>query len=113
MLGSDQKLRHNKDFIRVFKQGKRHSSGGVLLSYAKKFNNETKVGFVVSKKYSPLAVKRNKQRRILQAVTQKLYPTLKPGFDIVICYTNHNKVLPYKDALVILKELFNKSHLIK
>jgi len=112
MLKSQQRLRKNSDFIKVFEQGKRHSFGGILLFYASNKLDHTRIGFVISKKFSPLAVRRNWQRRVLQSVMHSLYPNLKPGFDIVITYTNHNKVLPFKDALNTLTELFTKTNLI-
>jgi len=112
MLKSQQRLRHNRDFTRVFKQGKRHSFGGVLLSYGSNNLTYSRIGFVISKKYSPSAVRRNWQRRILQSAVYSLYPRIKPGFDIVISYTNRDKVLPYKDALSALVELFTKTNLI-
>lgn len=110
MLKSNQRLCHNQDFMKVFK-GKRHSLGGVLLYYRKNNLSTTRIGFVISKKYSLLAVRRNKQRRILQSAIQTIYPTILPGFDIVLSYTNHNKVLPYRDAVVILTELLKKTKL--
>jgi len=108
MLKSHQRLRNNKDFTQVFKHGKRRSFNGVLLSYTPNTFEHTRIGFVVSKKYSRLAVHRNRQRRILQSAVRSLYPQLRPGFDIIVSYTNHNKVLPYKNALDTLKELFTK-----
>jgi len=112
MLKTKQRLRHDRDFIQVFKKGKRHSLGGVLLYY--KTNNlpHTRIGFVVSKKYSPLAVKRNRQRRILQHALEKLYPKIIPGHDIIISYTNRDKVLPYRDAVSILETILHKIKLI-
>lgn len=112
MLKSKQRLRKNKDFVRVFKQGKRHYFGGVLLSYIQNDVDQTRVGFVVSKKYSSLAVHRNKQRRILQSAMSHLYPKLKPGFDIVISYTNNDKMLLYKDARIVLTKLLTQTNII-
>lgn len=111
MLKSNYRLCHNQDFMEVFKKGKRHSLGGVLLYYKRNNLSDTRIGFVISKKYSLLAVKRNKQRRILQSAVQAIYPTIMPGFDIVLSYTNHNKVLSYEDAINILTELFKKTKL--
>jgi len=112
MLESQQRLRNNKDFIRIFKRGKRHSFGGVLLSYKSNNLDYSRIGFVISKKYSLLAVRRNWQRRILQSVVRSIYPNIRPGFDIVVSYTNRDKVLPYKGALGVLTELFTKTNLI-
>ncbi len=112
MLKSQQRLRNNKDFTRVFKQGKRHSFSGVLLSYIPNNMEHSRIGFVIGKKYSPLAVRRNRQRRILQSAILSISSQLKPGFDIVIYYTNRDKVLPYKDASIALTKLFTKTNLI-
>jgi len=112
MLRLQQRLRHNKDFIQVFKKGKRHSLGGVLLSYRQNNLDYTRIGFVISKKYSLSAARRNRQRRILQSASRSLYPLITPGFDIVLSYTNNNDVLPYKDAVVILTRLLRKTKLL-
>jgi ribonuclease P protein component len=112
MLNTQQRLKTNKDFIQVFKTGKRHSNSGVLLSYRSNDLPLTRIGFVISKKFSPLAVKRNRQRRILQAAVRELYPQIQKGFDVVISYTNRDKVLSYKDALDILHKLFTEANLI-
>ncbi len=112
MLKSQQRLRNNKDFVCVFQHGKRQYFDGILLYYRSNSLNYSRIGFVVSKKYSHLAVCRNRQRRILQNIAHHLYPKIKPGFDIIISYTNHDKVLPYRNALHILIELFTKTNLI-
>ena len=111
MLESSQRLCHNRDYIDVFKKGKRHSSGGVLLYYKKNNLPFTRIGFIVSKKYSNLAVARNKQRRILQSASRALYPHITPGFDIIISYTNKNKVLSYKDAITLLTHILKQKKL--
>ena len=112
MLDRPKRLQHNKDFIRVFKHGKRHFHGGVLLSFRVNHEQCSRIGFVVSKKYSLLAVNRNKQRRIIQAAIENLYPQIKPSFDIIISYTNRDKVLTYREACKILTALLNDASLL-
>lgn len=40
-------------------------------------------GFIVSKKVSPVAVKRNKVKRQLRAGIEQFLPRIKPGYDIL------------------------------
>ncbi|XLQ20638.1 MAG: ribonuclease P protein component [Candidatus Moraniibacteriota bacterium] len=112
MLGRTKRLRHNKDFIRVFKHGKRHFHSGVLLSFRVNHEKCSRIGFIVGKKHSLLAVNRNRQRRILQSVMTELYPQIKPGFDIIISYTNRDKVLTYKEAYEILVTMLHDISLL-
>jgi len=99
--------------MQVFKNGKRHFYGGVLLSYRPNNLTNSRVGFAIGKKYSLSAVARNRQKRILRSVTEQIYTSILPGFDIVISYTNRDKVLPYKEALEIISKLLSKADLIK
>lgn len=112
MLSARNRLRHNNDFTHVLKKGKRHYFGGVLLYYADNTLDRSRIGFIVSKKHSPSAVKRNYQRRILQHAIHNLLPQIAPGKDIVISYTNHGKVLPYKEACSILLNALDKNNLL-
>lgn len=112
MLSKDHRLRYNNDILRVLRNGKRHYFSGVLLYYIDNSLDQSRISFVVSKKTSSLAVKRNFQKRILRHVVQKLLPQITPGKDIVISYTNHNKMLPYKEAQKVLFNLLKTNNLL-
>lgn len=111
MLSASNQLRHNNEFRHVLKNGKRHYFGGVLLYYTTNTVDTMRCGFIVGKKYSLLAVARNRQRRILQHAMRDFLPQILPNIDIVISYTNHGKVLPYKQAHDVLKKIFSQHNL--
>lgn len=112
MLTSSNRLRKNNEFLHVLKNGKRHYFGGVLLYYMSNSLHTTRCGFIVSKKHATSAVKRNRQRRILQHAFARILPQIIPGTDMVISYTNHGKVLPYKDAQTVLTKIFSHNNLL-
>lgn len=105
-------LRKKPDFTTIYSKGKRHYFSGVLLFFMPNATSRTRIACVVGKKHSLRAVKRNKQRRILSHATQKYGHYLLPGFDIVISYTNHGNVLPYKEACVIIAKLLSQANLL-
>ena len=105
-------LRKRPNFTTIYSKGKRHYFSGVLLFFVPNIQSHTRFACVVGKKYSLLAVKRNRQRRILFHATQKYILHTLPGFDIVISYTNHGNVLPYKEACVIISKLLSQANLL-
>ncbi len=111
-MNTKAQLRKKPDFTTIYSKGKRHYFSGVLLFFMPNMQSRTRFACVVGKKYSLRAVKRNKQRRILFHATQKYTPHLLPGFDVVISYTNHGNVLPYKEACVIILKLLSQAKLL-
>ena len=61
-----------------------------------------RVGVIVSKKFSPLAVARNTQKRAISAVLEELLPKSAP-LDVIVSYTHAGKMLSYKDVKAVLK----------
>lgn len=113
MLKKQYRLRSNNGFHNVYTHGKRHYYGGVLLYYAPNGLTHCRMGCVVGKKYSLSSVKRNAQRRILLQVCAEIMPLLIDHYDIVVIYTNHNNMLPYKKALHTMLALVKKNRLVK
>lgn len=111
-MNTKVQLRKKPDFTTIYSKGKRHYFSGVLLFFMPNTKSYTRFACIVGKKYSLHAVKRNKQRRILFHATQKYHPYILPGFDIVISYTNHGNVLPYKEACVIISKLLSQANLL-
>ena len=99
--------------MKVYKKGKRHSNSGVLLLCMQNDTNITRLGIVINKKFSTSAVKRNKQKRIFRSVLQNHYDHIISGIDVIISYTNHCNMLPYKEASLLICDLLNKNHLFK
>ena len=84
MLAKDNRLRHAKDIVRVYKQG-RYGGGGDL-SVKVRANNlpMSRAVVIVGKKIDKRAVVRNRTRRQLAAILLRQWGTVAPGYDIVV-----------------------------
>ena len=76
-----QRLKKEKDFALVFKNGKRLFSNTITLLYFP--SKEIKVGFVVGKKYGS-AVKRNRIKRLLRESFRSFTPKIRQNFFFVL-----------------------------
>ncbi len=113
MLKKEYRLCNNNDFIKIYKKGKRHSNSGVLLLCVKNDIKTTRIGVVINKKFSTSSVKRNAQKRIFRRILQNYYSHIISGVDVVLSYTNHSNMLPYKEASSLIYTLLNKNQLFK
>ena len=76
-----QRLKKEKDFEKVFKNGKRLFSNTITLLYYPA--KEIKVGFVVSKKHGS-AVMRNRIKRLLRESFRSFTPKIRQNFFFVL-----------------------------
>ncbi len=76
----DYRLKKEKDFNKVFKNGKRIFSSGLTLIYVEE--KELKVGYAVGKKHGK-SVKRNRIKRILRESFRSFTPFLRQNFFFV------------------------------
>ena len=84
MLAKQHRLVKQKDFEKVFKQGRAFYSkllGVKIIINQREFN---RFGIVVSTKVSKKATERNKLKRQIRQAARELLKNLKSGFDIVI-----------------------------
>ena len=112
MLKNSHESQKDPDFTTIYSVGKRHYLSGVLLFYAPHTCSTIRYTCIVGKKYSPLATKRNRQRRILRHALYAYLPLIKPGNDLVISYTNRGNVLTYKKAHATIGALLDRANLI-
>ena len=84
MLPKANRLKKKKDFEKVFKQGKGFEEDFLYLKVFKNNLELTRFGFVVSKKFSPKAIERNKIRRRLGELIKVKLPKIKKGIDGII-----------------------------
>jgi ribonuclease P protein component len=75
------RLKREKDFNLVFKNGKRLYSDSLTLLYYPA--DQIKVGFVVSKKHG-ISVKRNKIKRLLRESFRSFVPKIHKNFFFVL-----------------------------
>ncbi len=109
MFKKRNRLRETKDISNVFKYGKRNvAPHGVFFVYNENIKNEnTRFAVIIGKKFSSIAVKRNKIKRIIRAVISSSdYHSAK--CDIVVGYTKRNKMLLYKEVKEDIDFLINK-----
>jgi len=84
MLLLKNRLRKKQEFEEVYKKGKSFSFENITLRFVKNKLECSRIGFVVSGKFSKKAVERNKIKRQLRAILRKNIQLLDSGLDIVI-----------------------------
>ncbi|MDG2990067.1 ribonuclease P protein component [Candidatus Synechococcus calcipolaris G9] len=85
MLPAQHRLRHRRDFARVYQQGTSfHSPWLVLWVCPQTVGTETRIGIVVGSKVSKKAVQRNRIKRQLRVLCRQLLPLLVSGWDVVL-----------------------------
>lgn len=91
-LSSKNKIKSSKEIDLLFSKGKRLKSSGFLLVFLKNMEASTfRVGFSVGKKAQPLAVDRNKTKRVLREgfdfCANKFSKRFSTSFDLMFVYT--------------------------
>jgi len=84
MLALNNRLKKQKDFENVFKNGKGFKKKFLYLKINKNGLEFTRFGFVVSTKVSKKAVERNRLKRIFRDIVRKNLERVVPGLDAVI-----------------------------
>lgn len=113
MLPKENRLKKEKEFEAVFKGGRTLRGKGVFLRYLINGTDKTRIGFIVSKKISKLAVERNKAKRRMRDIVRLKKDSLKEGLSIVIVSLPSIKKMAYKEIKEDLESLLNKKELIK
>lgn len=87
MLKKENRLSSNYEFRLTHKYGKKIQGKFFYLYYLDRRKEDlgtpTKVGIVVSKKFSKIAVVRNRIKRIFREVIRRNFDKIQPGFWIV------------------------------
>ena len=82
------RLRKNSEFQRVRQQGRSITSRLLILAWVPNAESRLRVGFVVSKRISKLAVERNYIKRLLSEAVRHTLPAIPVGWDIVLSARN-------------------------
>ena len=83
MLKKEYRLTKNKDFDKVFKEGRYYHNQNLLIKCLPNDLAYTRFGILVSTKVSKKAVVRNKIKRQIRAILALQLPFLKSGKDVV------------------------------
>ena len=114
MLPNQNRLRRREDFAKVYANGDRYR--GTYLSLKILFDGNatlvTKIGIVVSKKVSKLAVTRNRFKRQLRAIFRQLLSQLKNGLQIVVTVNAVKSILSYQEIWDDLVSLLVKAKVL-
>jgi ribonuclease P protein component len=78
------RLRKNTDFQSVRQHGRSSASRLLMLIYAPNNLTNVRIGFVVSKRTSKLAVERNYIKRLLAEAIRPLLAEIPVGWDIIL-----------------------------
>lgn len=110
MLVFRNRLKKQKDFEDVFKNGRGFKQDLLYLKIKKNNLKSNRFGFIVSKKFSKKAVDRNKIKRILREIVRDKIPIIKTGFDAVIV-VNPGAEKNFEKLEIMIDKLFKKSGL--
>jgi ribonuclease P protein component len=111
MLARSRRLCQTKDFVRVYKKGKRISSPNLRLFYCPTDKNIPRFGFVVSKKEVQKTVKRNRFKRLSREIVRAL-PQIPAGYDFIIQGRAGAAALSYQELSKELVRLFQKARIL-
>jgi len=115
VLPKKNRLKRRKNFERLIKKGSFYKGVFLVLKTIKNEKENTRFGFIVSKKVSKKAVERNKVKRRMREVVRGLLGFVVPGYDVVffakknILGKNFNEIKKEICALMEKSELIKKT----
>lgn len=113
MLPEINRLKKEKDFERAFKKGKGSKEDFLYLKVVKNNLENSRFGFIISKKFSKKAVIRNKIRRRLSRLIEIKLPKIKKGIDAAITVMPGLEIGDFWELEDKMNKLFKKSGILK
>jgi ribonuclease P protein component len=113
MLSAENRLKKERDFERVFKEGKAWRGELVFLKWLGNGLDASRFGFIVSRKVSKKAIVRNKLKRRLRQIARTRMSELKKGVDIVVVARPGLESKNFAATKEIINELFRKAGLLE
>lgn len=112
MLPKINRLTKKKDLERVFKKGKGVKEGLLILRTVKNNLDNSRFGFIVSKKVSKKASLRNKVKRRLRDLVRGKLKKIKKGKDNLLVALPGLETKSFRDIKETVDKLFKKAGLI-
>jgi ribonuclease P protein component len=113
VLPNQNRLRRREDFAKVYAKGDRYRGTYLNLRILFDANDPlTRIGLVVSKKVSKLAVTRNRFKRQLRAIFRQLLSQLNDGLQIVVTVTVVQGKPSYQELWDDLKNLLARAKVL-
>jgi ribonuclease P protein component len=111
MFSSKNRLRKKQEFENVYKKGRFSSYENITLKFVKNNLGYSRIGFVVSGKFSKKAVERNKIKRQLKNIFQKNLFSLGTDMDLIIIPQKKEK-LTYQKLQENVEKSLKKAKII-
>jgi ribonuclease P protein component len=116
-LRGDNRLKHWKDFGKVYRQGTRYGSPHLtLVALLEEVEGNrpmpTKFGISISQKVSKKAVIRNRIKRQIRAALRELLPHVSPEWKAIVVVRPQALECKYEHFLRELKQLLIKADII-
>ena len=108
MLARCSRLKKNKEFDLVFKEGRAVYGGFIGIKARKNELGINRFGVLLSTKVSKLAVIRNKYKRKIKAIVRQEDVNLNQGYDAVIIVRPAIIGKKYQDITTELQTIFGK-----
>ncbi|SIS54551.1 ribonuclease P protein component [Salimicrobium flavidum] len=106
------RIKKNKEFQNVFKNGKSFANRQLVLYYLKKDQPHFRIGLSVSKRIGN-AVMRNKVKRYLREAFHELEDELHQDYDFVIIARKPVNAMEYHDVKKSLQHVCKRSGVLK
>lgn len=105
-MKKDNRLRDNRDFLRVYRRGRKVWNRHFNVYYLKHKKQGIRVGFSVTTKYGN-AVERNRIKRQLREIVRLNLSSIPEGIDMVILPKNNTKDMNYHQLEDSVNHLLN------
>ena len=112
MLPKINRLKADKDFKKVFSNGKTVENDVIKIRFFKNLKKHSRFGFIVSNAFASKAVSRNLIKRRLRAAVYSLLKNIKPGFDVVVWPKLALKKSTYQAILNSLKNILTNNDIL-
>lgn len=111
MLKKQFRIVKDTDFKKIYRFGKTFSNSFFVVKVFYNKMENSRFGFVISKKVASKTVLRNKVKRRLREIIRTNFSKIKPGFDVIIVNKLPVVGRSYKDIEKQLLELFKKARI--
>jgi len=112
MLPAKNRLKKKKDFEKIFKEGRGFKEDFLYLKIRRNNLKSSRFGFVVSKKFSLRATKRNRIRRLLSEAVKTNLGRVKKSVDGVMVVMPEFKINDFWEIEATVNKLFKKAGII-
>jgi ribonuclease P protein component len=115
MLPARNRITKKEDFDTVYRQSRTVSVDNLVLKYRKNNQVYTRIGIVVSAKFSKLAVERNKIKRQIREIFRQKLEKMHVGWDMVVMIRKINgsqTVIKSADLEKMVINILKKANLI-